>query len=91
MEDAEAKPVEVIVHGRQVVHVEDHRRAAAAAAFLGLHVRRRWNPLGATDLSTGTALAPGLVLVEFGVERSGERFLFRFDLIQREERKGKSS
>lgn len=42
VEDAKAEPVEVVVYGRQVVHVEHHRRAAASsAAVWGLHARRR--------------------------------------------------
>ena len=51
VEDAEAEPVEVVVYGRQVVHVEDHRRAAAAV--LCRHV----NPAGAADPFSGAALA----------------------------------
>lgn len=36
VEDAEAEPVEVIVDGRQVVHVEQHRRRRAVVP--GVHL-----------------------------------------------------
>ena len=39
MEDTEAEPVEVVVHGRQVVHVEHHGRPSAGAV-LRFHARR---------------------------------------------------
>lgn len=39
VENTEAEPVEVVVHGRQVVHVEHHGRPSAGAV-LRLHAHR---------------------------------------------------
>lgn len=49
VEDAEAEPVEVIVDGRQVVHVEQHRRRRAVVP--GVHLLPPAKPTRPTDLA----------------------------------------
>jgi len=93
VEDTEAEPVEVVVHGRQVVHVEHHGRPSAGAV-LRFHARRaagedewRYRSRDLRGISFPSAL------VELNRREARDRFAppLRFDLVRFDARKGKSS
>jgi hypothetical protein len=91
VEDAEAEPVEVVVHGRQVVHVEHHGRPTAGAV-LRLHAHREagWR-YRSRDLRGISFPIRALVELNRRRARRGIVLLRRSDLIWFEARKGKSS
>jgi len=98
VEDAESEPVEVVVHGRQVVHVEHHRRPGAVLPPYPPRVPEK--PGGATDpAALASRSVRGLSWIEIE-GKGGEAWLagclriFRFaapNLIWFEARKGKSA
>lgn len=94
VENTEAEPVEVVVHGRKVVHVEHHGRPYAGAV-LRFHARRaageaewRYRSRDLCVISFSISAPFEMIRME---ARQGIVLLRRSELIWFQARKGKSS